>query len=66
MRINCCKGCVAPKRYPGCHDHCADYAAERAEYDRLKAAEEKRVKVKNDIYSQRSNSVTKAMRKHGR
>ena len=20
--IWCCKNCVAPKRYPGCHDHC--------------------------------------------
>ena len=46
--INCCHFCVPPKRYPGCHGHCPDYAAEKAENDRLKAADAKRRKVKNN------------------
>ena len=29
-----CRGCE--KRYPGCHDHCDTYKAERAEYEKLK------------------------------
>lgn len=32
-----CKNCQ--ERYPGCHDHCERYKEERAEYDRLKAIE---------------------------
>ena len=23
--VECCHHCVAPKRYPGCHDHCPEY-----------------------------------------
>lgn len=64
--INCCHYCVAPKRHPGCHDHCPDYAAEKAEHDRRKAADAEKRKVKNDIYNQRSEHVTKALKKHGR
>lgn len=30
-----CKDC--PDRYPGCHDHCEQYKAAKAEYDRCKA-----------------------------
>lgn len=31
-QIKCCHGCVAPKRYPGCGDHCDDYKAEKQEW----------------------------------
>jgi len=64
--IKCCNGCVAPKRYPGCHDHCPEYAAEKAEYEKLKAKDDKRRKVKADIYNQRSINVAKAIRRHRR
>lgn len=64
--INCCHFCVPPKRHPGCHDHCPEYADEKAENDRLNAADAKRRKVKNDIYSQRADLVTKALKRHGR
>ena len=66
MIIKCCSDCVAPKRHPGCHDHCSEYAAEKAEYDKLKAEDDKRRKVKADIYNQRSINVAKAMRRHRR
>ncbi len=36
--IKCCHGCVAPKRYPGCRDHCPEYKAEKAEWDAAKKA----------------------------
>ena len=64
--FKCCHFCVAPKRHPGCHDYCPDYAAEKAENDRCKAADAKRRKVENDIYNQRAENVTKALKRHGR
>ena len=64
--FKCCHPCVPPKRHPGCHDHCPEYAAEKAENDRLKEADTKRRHVKNNIYAQRTDNVTKALRRHGR
>lgn len=64
--IKCCNGCVAPKRHPGCHDHCPEYGAEKAEHERLKANEFERRKVKNDIYNQRAMHVTKALKNRRR
>jgi hypothetical protein len=29
-----CTNCQ--KRYPGCHDHCAEYAADKAAYEEIK------------------------------
>lgn len=64
--IKCCQHCVPPKRHTACWGHCQDYAKERAEYDAKKAIEDQKRKVKGDIYSQRSERVTKVLRKHGR
>ncbi len=66
MAINCCNGCVAPKRHTACWGHCPEYAAEKAEHERRKAEDDKRRMVKNGIYSQRSQNVTKALKKKGR
>ena len=63
--INCCHFCVPPKRHTACWDHCPDYAAEKAEHDRLKAADAEKRKIKNDIYNQRAELVTKALKRHG-
>lgn len=30
-KITCCKNCVAPKRYPGCKDHCDEYLIQKKE-----------------------------------
>ena len=35
--IKCCKDCVPPARYPGCHGVCEKYKAEKAEYEKQKA-----------------------------
>lgn len=63
--INCCHYCVAPKRYPGCHDHCPEYAEEKAENDRLRELDAKKRYINNGIYEQRTRSVVKAV-KHRR
>lgn len=36
MAIKCCKDCVPPTRYPGCHDKCEQYKTEKAEYEKQK------------------------------
>jgi hypothetical protein len=30
-----CHKCVAPKRFPGCHDVCKEYADEKAAYEEI-------------------------------
>jgi hypothetical protein len=62
MAIKCCKDCVAPKRHLGCHGSCAEYIAEKAEYDRLKEIYEKDRKISNDIYASRSKKVNQAIK----
>ena len=64
--IKCCCGCAPPKRHTACWGHCPDYAKERAEYDAKKAIEDKKRKVGADIYCQKSERVTKVLKKHGR
>lgn len=43
-----CKGCVAPKRKPGCHAACPEFA----EYSekRIKQKEAKKRAIENDAY----------------
>lgn len=66
MTIQCCKNCVAPKRHTACWGHFPEYLAQRAEYDKLKAEDNQMRKVGNDIYQQRADRVTKALKRHGR
>lgn len=35
--IKCCKDCVPPTRYPGCHDKCSKYLEEKAKLEEIKA-----------------------------
>lgn len=63
--MNCCHGCVQPKRKPGCHDHCPEYIEERAEYDRIKEAENRIKAVRHGIYMQKCEGIARAARKHG-
>ena len=60
--IMCCRGCVAPKRYPGCHGSCPEYIAEKSEHERLKDAYEKRGRIGGAIAFERSKKVYKALR----
>ena len=62
MAINCCYGCVAPKRNPYCHSYCLEYIAEKAEHDKLKAEIDREREVSGAILSERGNKVYNAMK----
>lgn len=64
-KITCCNGCVAPKRYPGCQDHCPDLHTERI----LKIVEEadqmNQKRIDDGLKASRMKRVEKAVRKRG-
>jgi hypothetical protein len=60
--IYCCKGCEAPKRYPGCHGVCQDYLEQKKEYDRLKAEYDKVNQTTGAIVGAQINKVYKAQK----
>lgn len=47
MPIKCCRGCIPPRRFPGCHAKCKDYIEEKAIYD----AKMKKVREKQRLQS---------------
>ena len=53
-----CKGC--DKRYPGCHSQCETYKREKLEYDALKAKEDRKKEIRQGIYIQKCNALSKA------
>lgn len=61
--FECCHGCVAPKRYPGCHDRCKEYLEQKALNDARKEAQFKKTIVEVGILDQRGRSVSKALKK---
>lgn len=64
--IQCCRGCIAPKRHPGCHDHCPEYIKERAAYDKKKAEHDLQRNIDCGLTSQvlrRVNRAQKARRR---
>lgn len=63
MAIKSCYGCVAPKRHPGCHDHCPEYLAEKAESDKQREKRFKANVTKAGLYQQRTRAVENAIRK---
>lgn len=46
-----CHGCVAPKRYPGCHDKCKEYKKWKADEQVKKNVEQKRKKEEDAIFA---------------
>ena len=62
MAIHCCKGCVAPKRHPGCHGSCPEYLADKAEHDRIKAELDRERDINIGIYGNRSKKVYNALK----
>ena len=36
MPIKCCKDCVPPQRFPGCHAKCSKYLEEKAKWEEEK------------------------------
>ena len=66
MRVSCCKDCVAPKRYPGCHDHCPERAEEVAGKTEQAEARRKAHMLASNINNQKIEGIRRAMRRHGR
>jgi hypothetical protein len=58
--IVCCKGCVAPKRYPGCHSHCPEYTAEKAVYEAERAEAIKMKAVRRGLDAQAAAAAYRA------
>lgn len=57
MKIKCCKDCVAPKRYPGCHGVCPEYIHEKALWEEEKTAIREERRIRSELYEQRSEGV---------
>lgn len=64
MAINCCYGCVAPKRHPGCHDNCPDRIEEKALNDEKKAVENKNKAISAGITAQKVAGIVRANRRN--
>lgn len=62
MAINCCKGCVPPKRHTACWGHCPEYIAEKAEHDRRKAEYHKDDQITSAICTERYKKVHHALK----
>ena len=66
ISFNCCYGCVAPKRYPGCHDHCPEYIEQKAQNDKDREEAMRKKLIGSGITSQKIAGVMRANRKKGR
>lgn len=62
LGIFTCKDC--PSRYPGCHDKCERYQAEKKSYEEAKELKRQQDAVRKSLDVQRSTSVYRALRKH--
>lgn len=62
-KISCCRECVPPKRYPGCHDHCEEYQKQKAELEERRKArnseEAKASDIRDYIVKRRAKSKMK-------
>ena len=68
MPIKCCKDCVPPARYPGCHAKCEKYIKEKAEYERQKeyAKAHKTVVLTNYDFNEIAFSTCKRHKRRNR
>ena len=60
--ITSCKGCVAPKRYPGCHAVCPEYLADKERHERRKEEYYKDEKLNVAINLERGKKVYNALK----
>ena len=59
INVKCCIGCVAPKRYYGCHDECPDYKTEKEE-----ALAKEKLKYKDRMVDGYVNKSIRRMKSH--
>ena len=64
--FECCKHCVAPKRHPGCQDHCIDGIIAKAFSNALREERNAQTHVSCGITIQNQRNIGSAQRRHGR
>lgn len=66
MMINCCYGCVPPKRTTTCKfdGTCNKYAEAKKKHDQEKAEQEKEHRISFAIYQERGKKVYKALKSY--
>lgn len=57
--IYSCKGCIPPKRYPGCHDHCPEYLEAKKKHDEEKAKRDAAADVISGLREQQLRVMAK-------
>ena len=62
MKITCCLGCVPPKKYLGCQDHCPDLNTLKILNIVEKAAYEQQKQIDCGLNESRARSVRKALK----
>lgn len=60
IMIYSCRDCVAPKRHPGCHSHCPEYAKEKAKHDAEKAVADRKKMIEAGLTAQTFVGVNRA------
>ena len=61
--INCCRGCVPPKRNPHCHGTCPEYLAEKAAYEEKRKEANRKKFLDFDLNAQREKAVQTARKR---
>lgn len=62
-KIDCCNGCVPPKRTSDCHSYCPEYTGQRAELDETKKEILKKSMVSSGVQGQRYDGIMRVTRK---
>ena len=64
MSIDCCYGCVPPKRTPTCkfYGTCCKYAEAKKKHDEEKAAVDKKKLIEQGLNSQYASGVLKSIK----
>ena len=58
--IWCCKDCIAPKRYPGCHGSCPEYIKEKEIHDKEREELRKKKALQDGLDSQAAKGIRRA------
>ena len=64
-----CQKCVPPKRQPGCHGYCPDYAKARAKYDADKAKADANREIRyyaKNRHAEHTDGIVKYIKKRPR
>ena len=64
--IQCCEGCVAPKRHIGCHAVCPEYISEKAAYEEIRSGAMKKKKTDEAVKDLQWHSKAKYERRIGK